>query len=94
MEENFGSDFITLINDDGEEFELEHLDTIEYGGNTYMAMLPTDIDENDDDFGFIILKVEEENGEELLVTVDDEDELGLVYDEFLKILFDDEDEDE
>ena len=94
MEENFGSDFITLINDDGEEFELEHLDTIEYGGNTYMAMLPTDIDENDDDFGFIILKAVNEDGEEILVTVDDEEELGQVYDEFLRILFDDEDDDE
>ena len=94
MEENFGSDFITLINDDGEEFELEYLDTIEHNGNTYMAMLPTDIDENDDDFGFIILKAVDEDGEEILVTVDDEEELGQVHDEFLRILFDDEDDDE
>ena len=93
MSDEYGSDFITLTGDDGEEFELEYLDTIEYNGGTYMAMLPTDINEDDEDFGFIILKSVTENGEEFLVTVDDEGELDAVYDEFIRILFDDEEDD-
>ena len=34
MSEDFGSDFITIIDDDGTEFELEVLDTMDYNGQT------------------------------------------------------------
>lgn len=37
MSEEFGPDFITVTDEDGNEFELEHLDTLEYNGQTYMA---------------------------------------------------------
>ena len=30
MSEDFGNDFITIIDDDGNEFNLELLDTIDY----------------------------------------------------------------
>lgn len=94
MSETFGNDFITLTDDDGNSFELEHLDTLEVDGETYMAFLPTDISEDDEDFGIIILKVIEENGEELFGSVDDEDELNRVYDRFMEILFDEEEDTE
>ena len=32
MSEEFGSDFITIVDDDGQEFELEVLDTMDYNG--------------------------------------------------------------
>ena len=40
MSEEFGPDFITVTDEDGNEFELEHLDTLEYNGQTYMAFFP------------------------------------------------------
>ena len=40
MSEDFGSDFITIVDDDGTEFELEVLDTMDYNGETYKAFLP------------------------------------------------------
>ncbi|MBQ7896542.1 MAG: DUF1292 domain-containing protein [Oscillospiraceae bacterium] len=93
MNEDFGTDYITIVDDEGQEFELEVLDSLEMNGNTYMAFLPADMDENDPDFGMIILKaIEDENGDTLYESVDDEDELDKVYDEFVKRLFDDEDE--
>ena len=45
-------------------------------------------------FGLIILKVVEENGEELLADVDDENELNSVYDKFMEELFAEDDEEE
>ncbi len=87
-DEEYGSDYISVTDDDGNEFELEHLDTIEYNGVLYMAFLPADMDEDDEDFGMIILKVEEKDGEELLATVDDKRELDEVYDVFMRQLFD------
>ncbi len=93
MSEEFGSDYITIIDDDGTEIELEVLDTMDYKDQTFMAFLPTDIDENDPDYGIIILRViTDENGEELYESIDDDDELQDVYEHFSRILFDDEEE--
>ena len=43
MSEEYGSDFISVTDDDGNSFELEHLDTLELDGETYMAFLPADM---------------------------------------------------
>lgn len=92
MSEEFGNDIITVTDDEGNEFVLEHLHTLEYKNQIYMAFLPTDIDEDDPDYGLIILKVIVENGEEILGSVDDPEELEEVYDEFAKVLYDEEEE--
>ena len=93
MSEDFGSDFITIVDDDGTEFELELLDTMDYKGQTFVAFLPADMDENDPDYGLVILRsVIDENGDELFESIDDEDELQDVYEHFAVLLFDDEDE--
>ncbi len=94
MSDQFGNDFISVTDDDGNEFELEHLDTIEYNSAIYMAFLPAEMDENDEDYGMIVLKVVDENGEEILATVDDEEELETVYNKFMEQLFSDEEEPE
>ena len=93
MSEDFGADFITIIDDDGQEFELEVLDTMDYNGETYMAFQPADMDENDPDYGMIILRVvQDENGEDLYESIDDDAQLQDVYEHFMVLLFDDEDE--
>ena len=93
MSEEFGSDFITIIDDDGEEFELEVLDTMDYNGQTYTAFLPANMDEDDPDYGIIILRsVIDENGDEIFESIDDDDELQDVYEHFAVLLFDDEEE--
>jgi uncharacterized protein YrzB (UPF0473 family) len=93
MSEEFGSDYITIIDDDGSEFELEVLDTMDYKDQTFVAFLPADMDENDPDYGIIILRsVLDENGDELFESIDDDDELQDVYEHFSRILFDDEEE--
>lgn len=95
MSEEFGNDFITIIDDDGQEFELEVLDSIDYNDNTYVAFLPANMDENDPDYGLVILRsVLDDNGDELFESVDDDDELQDVYEHFMLILFDDDEEEE
>ena len=102
MSEEFGPDFITVTDEDGNEFELEHLDTLEYKGNIYMAFFPAvegeenengefiDVDPDDEEYGMVILKVIEENGEELFSTLDSEEEEQEVYEKFMERLFADE----
>ena len=93
MSEEFGSDFITIIDDDGVEFELEVLDSMDYKGQTFVAFLPANMDEEDPDYGIIILRsVIDANGDELFESIDDDAELQDVYEHFAVLLFDDEEE--
>ena len=94
MSEDFGSDFITIVDDDGQEFELEVLDSMDYNGESYVAFLPANMDEDDPDYGLILLNiVTDENGDELFESIDDDDQLQDVYEHFMVLLFDDEEED-
>ena len=94
MSEDYGSDFISVTDEEGNEFELEHLGTLEHDGTTYTCFVPADMDEDDEDYGMIILKVITENGEELLADVDDEAELNHIYDLFMEDLFSEDEEDD
>ncbi len=86
MSEDFGNDFITIVDDEGNEFELELLDTIDYNGETFSAFLPTDMDEDDPDYGLILLSVTvDENGEELFESIDDDEKLQQVHEMFMTV---------
>lgn len=93
MSEEYGNNFVVLTDENGKEVELEHLDTVEYNGQTYMAFIPAEM-ELDDAYELLIMKVElEENGEETLVTLDDEDEeaeMFQIFSERLEETFEDE----
>ena len=103
MEENFGPDFITVTDEDGNDFELELVDTLEHQGVTYYAMFPAveedeetgepkDVDADDEEYGLVIMKGIEEGGEELLSTLDSDEELETVYQLFMDRFFEEEDE--
>ena len=93
MSEEFGDNLVTMVDENGEEFVLELLESIDYKDATYTAFLPADLDENDPDYGLVLLRnAVDENGDEVYDTIDDEDELNDVYEQFMRILFDDEEE--
>ena len=103
MSEEFGPDFISVTDEDGNEFELELVDTLEHNGITYYALFPAvgedeatgeplDVDADDEEFGLVIMKSIEENGEEMLSTPDTDEELDEVYNLFMERFFEDEDE--
>lgn len=94
MDEDYGSNYVTIQDEDGNEFELEQLATLEFGDKEYSIFLPADMAADDPDYGYIILGISEENGEEFFNTVDDEDELTKVYDAFMQMLFPDGNGDE
>ena len=93
MSEEYSPEYLQIVDDEVVEYNLEILDTIDYKYNTYMAFLPTDLDEDDPDYGMIILRVVEENGEEMYESVEDESEEQAVYEAFMRILFDPDEED-
>lgn len=93
MSDQYGSDFMTIVDEDGTEFELEVLSTLEYDGNTYMAVIPAGAEETEN-LEVSILKSVEEDGEPILCAIEDENELQAVYDLIMDELYaEEEDED-
>ena len=86
MADEYGSDFITIVDEDGTEYELEVLTTVEYNGESYMAVIPASEDEASS-MEVSILKSVDEDGEPMLLTIDDEAELQTVYDLIMDSLY-------
>ncbi len=95
MADEYGPTFITVTDEDGREIVLEFVDALEYNGQQYQAFFPAETegeDEDDPDNGLVILKVLHEDGEDLLSTLDSDEELDAVYDLFKESLFDEDGE--
>ena len=93
MNNEFGPNFITLTDDDGNNIDLEYVDALEVDGKTYMAFFPVVAEGDDpesDEYGLVILKSILVNGEEMLSTLDSEEEAEKVYDLFMEQLPEDE----
>ena len=67
---------LTLTDEEGNETEFEYLDVIEYEGNEYLVLLPTE-EGNDEIVILQIEPVDEENENDL--AVEDEETLAAVY---------------
>lgn len=93
MADQYGSDFMTIVDEDGTEFELEVLTSIEYNGATYLAVIPAVDAGEEADLEISILKsVEEDEGEPILCAVEDEQELQAVYELIMDQLYEEEEE--
>ena len=92
MADKYGSDFITIVDEDGEEFELEVLMSMEYNGSTYQAVIPAVDADEDVDLEVSILKSVDEDGEPILCAIEDEQELQTVYDLIMDQLYEEEEE--
>ena len=90
--DQYGSDFLTIVDEDGKEYELEVLSTLEYDGNTYLAVIPAEESQDSLELEVSILKSVEEDGESILCAIEDEAELQAVYDLIMDSLYEEEDE--
>ena len=86
MSEEYGNDFVVLTDEEGNEEEFEHLDTLEYNGETYMAFIPAEMSALDEAELVILKLINEGEEDEMLESVDDETELETVYGMFLERL--------
>lgn len=77
------NDIVTLTDEEGNEIELEIIAECERDGERYFAMTPVDDDNNDSEIGeYYILKLEEEDGEDVFVTVEDDEIFDDIADYF------------
>lgn len=75
-----------LVDEEGNKKNFELIDAAELNGEQYFAMVPAI---EDDDFfnadcDLVILKAIEDNGEEILASIDDDDEFEAVSEFFLQ----------
>ena len=93
MSEDFTTDLVTVLDDEGNQHQFEIIDAIETDDGRYVALLP--VYENpsemvDGDGELVILAVVEENGEEVLVPIEDDkefDEIAEIFEERLSELY-------
>lgn len=88
--DQYGSDFITIVDDDGNEYELEVLSELEYNGCTYLAVIPAAETAEELQMEVSVLKSTEENGEAILSAIEDEEELEAVFDLIMESLYEEE----
>ena len=84
--EDYGNDYVTLVDENGKETEFEIVDSLVTENNEYFALIPTETAENiDSDSGeLLILKVVEDDGAEFLEPIEDDEE----YEEISEIFID------
>ena len=94
MADNFGSDYITIVDEDGQEFELEVLMSMEWNGSTYQAVIPAVDADEEVDLEVSILKNVEEDSELILCAIEDEQELETVYNLMMDALYEEEEDEQ
>lgn len=91
MSEEYGNDLVTVVDDEGNQHQFEVLDAIETDKGRYVALVPVYDNPSDlinDDGELVILTVKEENGEDLLLPIEDDDEFEEVAEIFEERLAD------
>ena len=94
MENQFGSDYMTIVDEDGQEYELEVLTTMDWNGATYLAVIPAGMDEEEESLEVSILKSVDEDGEAILCAIEDDKELETVYTMIMDQLYEEAEEEE
>ena len=95
MSDLYGSDFMTIVDEDGTEYELEVLTTVEYNGYSYLAVIPADGGDNSlEDLQVSILKSVEEDGESVLCAIENEAENEAVYELIMEQLYTQQEDEE
>lgn len=91
LEDDEDSNLVELTDEDGNVAQFEYLDTLEHKGESYvvfMAVEDEEAEEDEDEEGeVVILKIaQDEKGEDIYVTVEDEDIVQEVFDLFMENL--------
>lgn len=86
INDDYNPDIISLSDDEGNEYTFEVLDVIENDDARYMALLPIHEDPQallDDSGELVIVKVDEEDGEEFFSEIEDDEEYEMIADAFI-----------
>lgn len=89
MSDEFGTNIVSVLDDEGNEHQFELLDAIETDDGRFVALLPIYSEAEaaiEDDGELVILEVVDDEGEDILVPIEDEerfDEIAEIFEERL-----------
>ena len=81
-ESTMAEEYYTLTDEDGNELKFELIGKAELKGVQYFAFVPAEDDSDGEFCEYTILKAVIEDGEEMLVSIDDDDEFDDAADYF------------
>lgn len=81
---------VNLSDDEGNDFNLEVVGEVEYNDDSFVVFLPADLDEDDPDYGYVILRSVEDGDELNFESVDNDELLEKIYAVFVESLEDGE----
>jgi len=81
---------VELYDEDDNLVQFEHVMTVEHEGSNYVLLAPIEDDEESDEV--IILRIEEQDGEEVYASLEDDDLINAVFSKYLEYVEADEDE--
>ena len=85
MSEEYGNNIVSVLDDEGNEHQFELLDAIETDEGRYVALLPIYTEAEaalEDDGELVILEVVNDNGDDLLVPIEDDEVFENIADAF------------
>ena len=85
MSENYGNNLVSVLDDEGNEHQFELLDAIETDEGRYVALLPIYSEAEsaiEDDGELVILEVVNDEGDDLLVPIEDDEVFETIADAF------------
>lgn len=96
--DEFAADLLTLTDDDGVETEFQILDQIDTDEGHFMALLPVEEADDEDENGsyYILREEEDENGESMLAEIEDDallDRLAAIFESHFDEMYADDEED-
>lgn len=84
---------VELIDEEGNEVDFQHLMTLEYNNKSYVVLAAVEPSDDIAEDEAVILRIEQdEEGNDVYATIEDEDELEKVFERYLEIAENDEDE--
>ena len=94
MEQNSSMELdnvIELVDEEGNTVSFEIVMTVPYGGEDYVLLAPVEPTEDMEEDEVLVLRIDnDDNGEEIYVSVDDDDVVSKVFEKYLELVEDEE----
>ena len=83
QDEEYDPEIYTLTDENDNEYHFALLGTLEHEGAVYKALIPVNEDGEEESSEYVILKLgTDENGDDILETIEDDDEFDRIADIF------------
>ncbi len=79
MQDDYGKQVVVLTDEDGNDAEFEIVDMVEYQGDEYVAMIPCELN-LEEEAEVVIMRVD---SDDMLVAVEDDDLADAIYEQVM-----------